>query len=271
MNKSVSFGHSLGKYPVAIGFIFSNGLGWYFIFPLLMHIGLLYVSIYSSSELVQVIQDAVNQKLASASEGSAVADALSWIAGGLIWLLMKVLFFFLFAYVGGYIVLMFLSPVLAYLSEKTETILMGNKYDADMQQIAIDAIRGTLLALRNMFVEMGILIAVFILSLLIGWIPLIGWLLSIAGQVFLLIVSAYFYGFSFMYYTLERRRLGIRQSISWARSHKAENIGIGLPFALCLVVPFAGGFIASFYAIISTVAGTMTACEMLDCPENSRT
>ena len=261
MNRLASFGKALERYPSALGFIFVNRLAWYFIFPILLHILLLYLSIYSSSELARMLQHALADKIGADADGWGTH--LSWLVGGLLWLVLKILFFVVFAYLGGYIVLILLSPVLAFLSERTEVILTGVRRESDMYDMAADAMRGILLSLRNMLAELSILVAVFCVSILLGWIPIVGWLLAIAGQVYLLGVAAYFYGFSFVYYTTERRHLALRSSVLLARTNKSELVGTGLPFALCLLIPFVGGFVASFVAIVSTVAGTMTACDIL--------
>lgn len=262
MNRLASFGKALERFPAAFVFIFANRLAWYFIFPALLHILLLYLSIYSSSELARMLQQSLADKIGGDAEGWG--SMLSWIAGGMIWLVLKLLFFIVFAYLGGYIVLIIMSPVLAFLSERTEVILTGVRRESDMYDMAADAMRGILLSLRNMLAELAILVAVFCVSILLGWIPIVGWLLAIAGQVYLLGVAAYFYGFSFVYYTTERRHLALRSSVLLARANKSDLVGTGLPFALCLLIPFVGGFVASFAAIVSTVAGTMTACEILD-------
>jgi CysZ protein len=263
MDKQGRFGKALGRYPDAVHFIFANGLGWYFIFPLVQHILLIYLSFYSSSQLAEIAQEWIADRIAL-SEGSSWSTLLSWITGGVVWMVAKLLFFFIYAYLGGYVVIMLLAPVHAFLSERTEMLLSGKFFETDLIQIAYDAGRGALLSLRNMAIELILLASVFVLTIAMGWIPLFGWLLALAGQIFLIGVSSYFYGFSFLYYTVERRHVPLRGTIELMRSHKAEALATGLPFALCLLIPFVGGIIASFLSIVSTVAGTMVAHEILD-------
>ena len=50
-------------------------------------------------------------------------DSLGWI----IWLIFKIAFFYIFLIFGGYLSLIALSPILAFLSEKTEEIVSGTK------------------------------------------------------------------------------------------------------------------------------------------------
>ena len=84
----------------------------------------------------------------------------------------------------------------------------------------------------------------------------------------LFLVSSYFYGFAFIDYTNERRRLTISQSVDFIRKNKGMAIGNGFVFALAMLVPFCGTTIAGFIAIISVVAATISTHKMVDLSEN---
>ena len=174
-----------------------------------------------------------------------------------IWLVSKVFFFYIFSLFGGYLTIIFLSPVFTYLSEKTASILNGKIYNFNFTQFVNDIFRSILISVRNILVQLVMAFALF----LIGFIPVIGWGISIFGN--LLIVS-YFYGFSFLDYTNERYQLSIKESVKTVRRKKGLAVGLGLVFYLCFFIPLLGGFISSFLAIISVVAATISLEETFD-------
>lgn len=255
-------GLAIRKYGEAFRFILKNNLAWFFIFPLLLHVGLA----YAGFEAIKSLTENVNATFTTYSDIENAdfigAETLAWLAGGVIWLFFRLIFFFVFAYFGGYIVLIFLSPVLAVLSEKTEKIITGREFDTSPEQIVRDVIRGILIALRNMFMELVIVIGVFVVSIILGFIPVIGWAGALACQVVLFLVSSYFYGFSFIDYAVERRKLNVAESTMLMKNNSGAAIGNGLPFALSMLIPIAGSFIASFLAIVSVVAACITIVDL---------
>lgn len=237
-------------------------MGWFFIFPVLLHVLIFYGGFVAISELNSIVLDYFDNFSNLENADFWGASVLAWLAGGLLWLIFRVLFFFIFAYFGGFIVIILLSPVLAIISEKTEKIATGNEFDSSPEQIVRDVIRGVLLALRNMAIEFGIVIIVFAVTITIGAIPVIGWTIALAGQAIVFLVSAYFYGFSFFDYAIERRKLNVKESSKLMKQNTGSAIGNGLPFALCMLVPFIGSITASFLAIVSTVAACLTVIEL---------
>jgi CysZ protein len=144
-----------------------------------------------------------------------------------------------------------MSPIMALLSEKTDEIITGKKYPFVWDQFVRDVFRGIAIALRNMFIEFGFIIASFFLM----WIPVIGWVMPII----LLLISYYFYGFSMLDYTSERRKLKYRESIRYIRSNKGLAIGNGFIFSLLFSLPIFGGMIAS---VVAPVAATIAVIEL---------
>jgi len=67
------------------------------------------------------------------------------LGGIMIWLLLMFFYFSLFKY----LCLIIGSPVFAYLSEKTESLLEGKEYQFNLKQLLKDMGRGIRLALRN--------------------------------------------------------------------------------------------------------------------------
>jgi len=258
MSLSKDLGLGIKTYGKALDIIFSKGLAWFFIFPLLFNILLL----WSGLELIDWLIDYSNEYLFS-STGLQEATfwgsgALKGVTSGFIWLILKVVFYFIFAYIGGYLILIIMSPIMAILSEKTDKILTGKQYPFSAEQTMRDIVRGVLLALRNLAVEILIILAFFILSM----IPFIGWFFSLISPFLLFFVSSYFYGFSFLDYSNERNRRTIKQSVKLIKDHRGIAIGNGFIFSLVLLIPWCGTSLAGFIAIISVVAATISMNEI---------
>ncbi len=254
----VSLGFS--TYGKAISLIFSKGLWWFFLFPIAFNIAMY----YTGFEVKAMIADYIENYLLSATgleEGEffmsgVLKGAMSWI----LTIILSLVMFFVLAYFGGYIIIIIMSPILAFLSEKTEKIITGKDYPFSAEQLMRDVVRGVLIAARNVGIEFGLLLAFFMIS----FFPVIGGFLSIIGSIFLFLISSYFYGFSFMDYSSERKRLSISQSISVIRKHKWLAITNGGIFSLSLLIPFCGVSLAGFFAIISVVAASIAMTEILD-------
>ena len=243
---------SLSYHGKALGFIIANKFAWTLFVPIAVFIALLGFGIFAiGSYCADMLVDMAGNLLEE-------SPFLITIFSTFIIIVIRILLFIFFGLWGGYIVVVIMSPFLAYVSEKTETILSGREYKFDFPQFIHDIFRGIALAIRNMFMELLISIVIFFLPV----IPIIGALTSVTlGTVLLFFVSAYFYGFSFIDYTLERQRLSVQQSVKLMRQQKGTACGHGLIFALILFIPIVGAFISAVYAIISTVASTMEFVE----------
>lgn len=243
----------LDAYPKAIKFIKNNHLRRFYIVPIILNILLFVFGIGTVNEW--------SETAIQSFEGWAHpdhwefwgAEVLAATIGFLIWLILKVLFFFLFAFLGGYIVLILMSPLLAYISEITEKKITQTDYPFNFSQLLLDMLRGIRIAIRNFFLETLAMVILFFMS----FIPLVG----LITAPILFIISSYFYGFSFMDYTCERRRLKVNESISYIRNNKGIAIGNGLLFAAALLIPIFGVSIAGILAIVSSVAATISILE----------
>lgn len=264
-----NFGVGFRAYGKAFEMLFSKKLWWFLLFPLLLNIIFLvggWLGIGSLSDYVETwLQNALKIEEDSfwgAEYLAPVSDYISGIAGGVVWILLKFTFFFIFAYFGGYIIIICLSPIFALLSEKTEEMLTGNEYPFDGDQLMRDIVRGVLIACRNLFIELGYMIIIFILGL---FIPFIG---GAIGSFILFFISAYFYGFSFIDYTNERRRLTVRQSVQFMRANKGMAIANGMVFSFFLLIPWCGVTLSGFVAILSVIAATIATHKVVDLSSN---
>ena len=167
----------------------------------------------------------------------------------LLFILIKLFLFIVFAYLGGFILLILISPWLSYVSEKTEEIISGNIYKFNIVQFFKDILRGAGIAFRNMIYQLFIVIGLFLLS----FFPFIG----LFTPLLLFIVSSYYYGYSFVDYSLERRKFSIKESNIWISGNKKQVVGNGMFFSLILMIPYVGVFIAVFMSVISVMSATI--------------
>lgn len=164
-----------------------------------------------------------------------------FIIGNIILMLILLLFYFsLFKY----LFLILGSPLLAYLSEKTESIMTGKDFPFDLKRFINDIIRGVRIALRNMLWQTVYLISIMILC----FIPVIGWI----GPPVTLFIECYYLGFSMLDYSAERNQLSMQESISFNNRHKGLAIGNGMVFYLMLLIPLAGWILAPSYAVVAS-------------------
>jgi len=264
-----NFGVGFKAYGKAFNLLFSKALWWYLLFPILLNIIFFIAGLMGIGSLTDFIEgwltDAMkieDDTMLGAEYLREAAGYLSGFMSGVVWVIMKVIFFFVFATFGGYIVIICLSPVFAFLSEAVEEKLTGNKYKFNGDQIMRDVVRGIMIAFRNLFIELGWIILIFILGL---FIPILG---GIIGAVIIFFISSYFYGFAFIDYTNERRRLTIKQSVRFIRDNKGLAIANGMIFSFFLLIPFCGTFLAGFAAILSVIAATVATHEVVDLSNN---
>jgi CysZ protein len=161
------------------------------------------------------------------------------LAGVIIWIILMFFYFSLFKYLW----LIIGSPIFAYLSEKTASILNGEEQKTDAKQIMRDLARGIRIALRNAGWQTVYTLSILLLSL----VPVIGW----ATPILALFVECYYYGFSMLDYSCERRKLGPAESIAYIGRHRGLAIGNGIVFYLMHFIIIVGWVLAPAYAIVA--------------------
>lgn len=244
----------LKNHSRALSLIFSNGLWWFFLFPLLLNMGLFFSGFYFSSWLSRHFQTWFMEATGLGSSQFIYSEFLNGFLMVFLLVIVKIILFFIIAMVGGYVILVLMSPALAFLSELTEQILTGKKYPFKAGQFFRNIGRSILLSLRNFFIQS--VITIFLLAA--GFIPVVG----LAVPVALFFVSCYFYGFSFLDYSFERRQYSVKRSLRFAAENKGLPIGSGMFFSLTMLIPFIGPFVAGFVSVVSTVAASVTAEEI---------
>lgn len=218
-------GIGLRNYWVGTKFLFQHKLLLYFIFPLVLFIG-----VYVLGNYFQVLEMEINDELKAQSGNIETIN-------GLIWVSLKMFFFdalyIIFTQFTLYIVVVLLSPILAILSQKIESILTGNTYPFSFKNLINDIKRGAIIAFRNLvwyYIFVGFFLGI------VSFFDLSAKSFIIFAIPF--IVGFYYYGFSFIDYINERRRLNIQQSVYFVSKHKGLAISIGSVYSTLFLLYF---------------------------------
>lgn len=250
MQEKISFGKQFGlavkSYGKAITFVLEKGLWKYCLWSVAVAVVLMLWEGYLSSSVAEYVE----MRLMEFLQFNFLGESLKAVLGFFIRTGIRIILFFIYLSVNKYILLILLSPLMALLSEKTEALYYPSKQRFQLGQFVKDVLRGVALAFRNMSIELLILL----LSFVIVWIPIIGWL----SPFVLFILSCYFYGFSMIDYINERRKLTIHQSIAYINRHKGLAIGNGLIFALLFTLPYIG------VVMVASLAPVAAAIAVLD-------
>jgi CysZ protein len=170
---------------------------------------------------------------------SAAWSFILIMVGIMVRLIMMFFYFSLFKY----LFLILGSPVFAYLSEKTESIIEGREFQFNSSVFFHDMRRGIRLAFRNCFWQTVYTIFILLLSL----IPLAGSISPVISGL----VECYFYGFSMLDYSCERHKLSPSASIQFISQRRGLAIGNGIVFYLMHFIPFVGWVLAPSYALVA--------------------
>ena len=153
-----------------------------------------------------------------------------------------------------FVILILFSPVLAYLSETVEKVMLNREPPPfDFKGIIKDIFRGLNITLRNSVKMIFFLFIIWLISL----IPVVG----LISPFLILFVQSFYEGCSLMDYTLERKRFSVQKSLNFAKNHRGKVTGVGSGFMLFFLIPFFGWFLAPGYG---TVAATIFALEELN-------
>jgi CysZ protein len=210
------------SYYAAMKFIHEHRMYWYFLLPS----GLMLL-IYFVGDKVRTWQSGWDPSL-GCTECATMNDTI-WF---LIKLLISVTIGLTLMKFAKYIVVILLSPLFSILSQLVEKKITGKTYPFELRQTIHDTQRGIRIALRNIMWE-------YIFFFLILIVTMIGWDEPMKSPVFYLTyaVAFFYYGFSFIDYINERRRLDIDQSIHFMRNHRGLAIAIGTGYSVMILVP----------------------------------
>lgn len=236
------FGIGLGSYGKAWRLINEKKMWAYFLLPILLSFVLAVAVFLMRIQLHHFIEGLLKNTI----QYEQWWDWAQWITSWLIHISLFVFSWYLYFKFQKYLLFIVLSPVLAYISERTERALSGKDYPFDFVQFGRDIVRGIGLAVRNLFYELTITFLLFLLGLIPVFAPL--------TIVAVLVVGWYYYGYSLMDYSNERQKLNISQSNENIKNNKGVAIANGMIFEIIFIIPVLGFVVAP---IISTVAATI--------------
>ncbi len=145
-----------------------------------------------------------------------------------------------------FFILTLLSPFNTILSERVDTDLTGRSYPFDIFQVLSDLMR--------MIFVVGLAVTLELITLGVYWI--ISWIFNLGAidQVMYFIIAAFYFGFSFYDYSLERYHQGVFTSLGFGFSKMLLLILSGSFFLLIYNIPYIGVVFAPVLTvIISTI------------------
>jgi CysZ protein len=240
-------------------FIFRNRLSHYFIYPLVITALLAMGSVAVINRGVNFIMGFINPYFETqAITGSwwektleVLKDSSSFALPFILWVISIYVFFRL----NKYAVLVLMSPVMSLLSEKTNDILENSNTPFSLSKLIQDSIRGSVISVRNLVVELFLTIAIwgFILVLML-FLPYLIFILAPLAAMIVFFIGSYYYGFAVLDYVNERNQLNVRESIRDIRENRTLSICLGAIFSILFMIPFVG---ISLSTVTSTVAAAI--------------
>lgn len=236
---------ALGSYLVAHRFIFKHKIWAYAIIPTLINIFMLVGLFYGAFQ----INDSLKPQIQSWF--SKDYNTLSTITNYTIQVLVNVVLFVGYLFIYKNLVLIILSPFLAIISEKVDALYTGRDFPFNGKQLLLDVWRGVKISVRNSAIELSMIFICFIIGL---FVPILG----IVVPVIIFLIESFYFGFSMIDYTNERKKLTFKESKVYIKQNKPLAYGIGIVFYLMFLVPIIGWIFAPLYGI---VAGTLAVLQ----------
>ncbi len=234
---------AIQSYYKAHYFIREHKLWKWIIIPGIIYTALFIISMYffgrTANTFIEWLSLKTGLKTWLDKYGTGFLGFLFTVAGIILWLIQMLFYFSLFKYIW----LIVGSPVYAYLSEKTDSIIGNKEFEFDSKQFIKDIFRGIKISVRNSLWQSVYMISIIVLSL----IPIVGWLTPLLA----LLVECYYYGFSMLDYSLERKKLTAADSIYFIGNHKGLAIGNGAVFYVMHILPVIGWVLAPAYAVVA--------------------
>jgi CysZ protein len=229
------------KYFKAFRFVKQHKLWGFVIVPGLVNIAMvmaiIYASFYYSDQLKETILDQAYEWLDWLP--NYMLDSIVFVMS----MLIRFVLFAIYLYVYKTLIMILLSPMLSYLAEKVRLILTGEEKPFGLEQLIADSIRGIRIALRSLGMELLAYMLIFILTLM----PIV----QFFTPVLLILLQAYFHGFSMLDYCMEARGVGYKESILEIKKKKPLAIGNGIGFYTLTLIPIIGWMLAPTLGVIA--------------------
>jgi uncharacterized protein involved in cysteine biosynthesis len=175
-------------------------------------------------------------------------------------IVVKIMLWYVMSRYMKYMVLILLSPLFAYISERTEALVTGKSYPFSFVQMFKDALRGAGIAVRNMLLETLIMVVGGMVSFFLP-------LLSPVVFLVLFLLNSFFMAFNFFDYVAERKKLGVSASVRYMRANMATLLGFGVAYNFIAFFPLLDWTLAP----ISAASGAVIADANLPAGKSSAT
>ena len=170
--------------------------------------------------------------------GSYMLSIVIWV--GLFWLKIKLL---------KYFVLAFLGPVMSVISDVTEEKLTGVKRPFSLKKFIREVFRGIRTALLYLFIELFLALLLLVVALVAGWVfPVLLPFIAPLEVIVAFTIGAVFYGAAALDYVWEREDVGAFGSLGMAYKSRRLAVGIGVPFAIWMAIPIVNFTLAPIFA-----------------------
>ncbi len=185
----------------AFRFIEKKNLWTFLILPALLNLLIALIisffAIKSSGQLVALFMK--NLHFASSNNG------FHRFLESVILLILRGMVLFMYLKIYRYLVLILVAPILAFISEKVQSLDLGIEEHIQPKQYFNEFTRGMRIAIRNFFFEILFTVLILFVTFLITWlVPL--------APILILIVESYYMGYAMMDYRNEFLKMSAKES-----------------------------------------------------------
>jgi CysZ protein len=237
-----SFFASISNYGKALSFLSKHKLWGFMLLPVALNMAMLFAMGWLAFTYNSRISEYLYAWLVPANAGESLASWIKILGTALVWLV--TLFFY--AKVYKYLLLMLLTPFLSLLAGKTMEVLHGREEPFVLKRFLSDIVRGIVVTLQSLAMEIGLAGLLFVLSFIPFLTPFTG--------TALLLVEWFFLGASMFDYYNELEGRTAKQSWQFCWKHKGATLGTGLGMYLFMLIPF--GILIT--PMLSVVAACLT-------------
>lgn len=232
---------SVASYPQAIQLVRKHKLGGLLILSFFLYLLLAGLSVY----IIWLSYDELQNWLLASHW---VQTKLSWlykyewiVTSTKIGLFLSTIFVFISIF--KFVFLAIASPLFAYISERTAEVINQRSYPFNGAQFVKDIFRGILISMINLVRQLlftGLMI-------LLSFVPVVGWFFNFL----IIIIDAYYYGFSMLDYNCERHKMSVSSSRKYISERRGLAIGNGIVAVLSLFIPIIGIILVAPLSVIA--------------------
>ena len=136
-------------YLSSFRFLKKHGLTWFLWFPLIITLLVFFGGFTLTAWATEIFSSLLNDLLKDASWLPEWAGFINGVVYWVLWIILRILLYFVFAFIGGSIILLMMSPILTWLSERVGQELGDEIVDFSFAQFIRDLTRAAGLALTN--------------------------------------------------------------------------------------------------------------------------